>query len=126
MVSSFIQLEGRGWGKRMDGGIVILASCEYQFFRVYENLVQHTSNNISICNKNIDLHNNSLSAPYSNSYCPCYVNVINTSNRKKLLYLFIYSCRHYSDVIHIPNNDTQNYPLSRLQWFKRLDTQLNK
>ena len=31
-----------------DVGIVILASCEYHFIRVYENLVQHPSNNISI------------------------------------------------------------------------------
>ena len=30
------------------GIIVILASCEYHFIRVYENLVQHPSNNISI------------------------------------------------------------------------------
>ncbi len=32
----------------MDGGIVILASCEYHFIRVNKNLVQHPSNNISI------------------------------------------------------------------------------
>ena len=30
------------------GIIVILVSCEYYFIRVYENLVQHPSNNISI------------------------------------------------------------------------------
>ena len=30
------------------GGIVILASCEHQFIRVHENLVQHPSNNILI------------------------------------------------------------------------------
>ena len=31
----------------MDGGIVILANCECYFNRVYENVVQHPSNNIS-------------------------------------------------------------------------------
>ena len=31
-------------------GIVILASCEYHFLRVHENLVQHQSNKISINN----------------------------------------------------------------------------
>ena len=30
------------------GLIIILASCEHHFMRVHENLVQHTSNNISI------------------------------------------------------------------------------
>ena len=30
------------------GDIVILASCEYHFIRVHENMVQHPSNNISI------------------------------------------------------------------------------
>ena len=34
----------RGWN------IVILASCEYQFIRVHENLVQHQSNYILISN----------------------------------------------------------------------------
>ena len=29
-------------------GIVILASCEYYFIRIHENLVQHPRNNISI------------------------------------------------------------------------------
>ncbi len=33
--------------KMVDGGIVILASCEYHFIRVHENLVQHPSNFIS-------------------------------------------------------------------------------
>ena len=37
---------GRGLGKEVVGGIVILASCEYHFIRVYENLVQHPSNYI--------------------------------------------------------------------------------
>ena len=35
------------------GDLVILASCEYYFYRVHENLVQHPSNNISILS-NID------------------------------------------------------------------------
>ena len=30
-------------------GIVFLASCEYNIIRGHENLVQHPSNNISIC-----------------------------------------------------------------------------
>ena len=34
--------------KRWIGGIVILASCEYDFIRVDENHVQYPSNNISI------------------------------------------------------------------------------
>ena len=34
--------------KWVDGGIVILARCEYHFIRVHENLEQHPSNNISI------------------------------------------------------------------------------
>ena len=34
--------------KGVDGGIVILVSCEHHFIRVHENLVQHPSNNISI------------------------------------------------------------------------------
>ena len=34
--------------KRWIGGIVILASCEYDFIRVNENHVQYPSNNISI------------------------------------------------------------------------------
>ena len=33
-------------GKGVNGGKVILASCEYHFIVVYENLVQHPSNNI--------------------------------------------------------------------------------
>ena len=33
-----------GWGK----GVYILASCEYNFIRVYENLVQHPNNKTSI------------------------------------------------------------------------------
>ena len=32
----------------MDRSIVILASCEFHFSRVHENLVQHPNNNISI------------------------------------------------------------------------------
>ena len=35
-----------GGGKGLDRNIVILASCEYRFLRVPENLVQHPSNNI--------------------------------------------------------------------------------
>ena len=31
-----------------EGGIIFLASCEHPFIRVHKNLVQHTSNNISI------------------------------------------------------------------------------
>ena len=34
--------------QRVDGGIVILASCEYPFIRVHKNLVQYPSKNISI------------------------------------------------------------------------------
>ena len=34
-------------------GIVLLASCEQNFIRVYENLVQHPSNNISIIMLNV-------------------------------------------------------------------------
>ena len=30
---------------RREGGIVILASCEYNFIRVHKNLVHHPSNN---------------------------------------------------------------------------------
>ena len=42
-------VEGEGMGYRvLMGGIIILASCEYQFNKVHENLVQHPSNNISI------------------------------------------------------------------------------
>ena len=37
----------------MIGGIVILASREYYFIIVHENLVEHPSNNISI----IEIHN---------------------------------------------------------------------
>ena len=33
---------------RGNGAIFILASCKYQFIRVYENLVQHPRNHISI------------------------------------------------------------------------------
>ena len=40
-------MEGRGWDKGGGWGIVILASCDYHFIRVHENLVQHPSNNIS-------------------------------------------------------------------------------
>ncbi len=34
--------------KGFDVGIVFLASCEYHFIRVHENMIQHPSNNISI------------------------------------------------------------------------------
>ena len=34
--------------KGLDGGIVILASCEFHFISEHENLLQHPSNNISI------------------------------------------------------------------------------
>ena len=36
-------------------GIIILARCEYHLIRVYENLVQHPSNNISIKFTHLDL-----------------------------------------------------------------------
>ena len=39
-------VRGRGWDKR--SCIVILASSDFNFIRVHENLVQHPSNNISI------------------------------------------------------------------------------
>ena len=44
----------RGWGgvKGWIWGIIILASCEYYFFRVNENLLQRPSNNISIITYN--------------------------------------------------------------------------
>ena len=46
--TSFIGQFGKGgW----IGGIVILASCEHNFIRVHENLVQYPSNNISIPNR---------------------------------------------------------------------------
>ena len=35
-------------GDRVEGAIVSLASCEYHFIKVHENLVQHLGNNISI------------------------------------------------------------------------------
>ena len=40
------------WMKRneVEGGIFILARCEFHFIRVHENLVQHPSNYISIVN----------------------------------------------------------------------------
>ena len=47
-VHSYSRIGGDGV-KRLDGGeggIVILASCDYHFIRVQENLVQHPSNNI--------------------------------------------------------------------------------
>ena len=43
----FICSVGGNWVKKVDG-IVILASCEHNFIRVHESLVQHPSNNISI------------------------------------------------------------------------------
>ena len=37
----------RAWDgvKELEGGIIILASCEYPFIRLHENLVRHLSNN---------------------------------------------------------------------------------
>ena len=40
------RIEGYGI-KGVEVGIVILASCEYNFIRVHENLAQHPNNNIS-------------------------------------------------------------------------------
>ena len=45
------------------GGIVILASCEHQFIRVHENLVQHPSTNISISSINFGLTYQSFHPP---------------------------------------------------------------
>ena len=40
------------------------------------------------------------------------------------------TCQKYKTMadklMYIPNDDTQKYPFCRLQWLKRLDTQLNK
>ena len=49
-IGQFVHLvggEGMGYGMWM-GGIVILASWEYNFIRIHENLVQYPCNNISI------------------------------------------------------------------------------
>ena len=46
-----INLSARSYNRRRDrveGAIVSLASWEYHFIRVHENLVEHLSNNISI------------------------------------------------------------------------------
>ena len=45
-------------GVEMVGGYRFLASCEHNFIRVHESLVQHPSNNISI-----DLHFHEFSHP---------------------------------------------------------------
>ncbi len=47
---------GNGVKGRMKG-IVNLSSCESGFIRVHANLVQHPSNNISICNLKSLFHN---------------------------------------------------------------------
>ena len=39
----------------MMGRIVILASCEYHFIRVHENVVQHPINNTSIALTNVKI-----------------------------------------------------------------------
>ena len=44
---------GKEMGKGLDEGIVILASCKHHFIRVYDNLVQLPSNNISFILKPI-------------------------------------------------------------------------
>ena len=45
---SIVHPEGGDRVKGVDGGIIILASCEYYFIRVHKNLVQHSSNITSI------------------------------------------------------------------------------
>ena len=39
---------GRGWGEGVNGGIVILATFEFNFIREHKILVQHPSNDILI------------------------------------------------------------------------------
>ena len=48
-ISQFVQPvggQGTGWGKRVDGGIIILGRCEFPFIRKHENLcnIQVTTN----------------------------------------------------------------------------------
>ena len=47
-IGQFVHKVGGNGVKKLGGGIVILSSCEYYFFRVHENLVQHPCNNKSI------------------------------------------------------------------------------
>ena len=35
------QAKGRGWDKRGGNGVSFLASCDYHFIRLHENLIQH-------------------------------------------------------------------------------------
>ena len=48
LVTSFSQKEVRDRVKGVDGWYRYLVSCEYYLNRVYENMVQHPSNDISI------------------------------------------------------------------------------
>ena len=48
LINWSVRSSSRRGGDGVKGGVVILASCEYYFIRVHENLLQHPSNYISI------------------------------------------------------------------------------
>ena len=68
LVSSFFQqYQGSIWVKGVNEGSVILASCEYYFIRLHENLLEHPCNNISI----IILSSYRISLYKSSRICVC-------------------------------------------------------